>query len=172
MRLLLPALLLLPAIASADVFRFAVDPDDGTVVIEGTEAFKGFTLSSTIGSLLPGNVPMAPGNPAVDTFLIDLDELIVFSPFERTTTTITAGTTGAPAPAAGFLADGDGYEIGQLVDVDAYSTPEAITDDLTLVWLDGADQVRTGQVVLVPEPTTLAFAGIASATLLRRRQSA
>ncbi|MEM1013629.1 MAG: hypothetical protein AAGI46_15585 [Planctomycetota bacterium] len=171
MRLLLPALLLLPAIASADAFRFAVDPDDGTVVIEGTDAFKGFSFLSDEGNLLPANIPLVGGILPTQTFLLSEDPLVVLSGLIAEPTDISGGTTGAAVQAAGFAADGGGYEFGQLVDVDAYTTPEAITDDLTLLWLDGAGEVRTGQVILIPEPTTLAFAGIASATLLRRRSA-
>ncbi|MEM7808530.1 MAG: PEP-CTERM sorting domain-containing protein [Planctomycetota bacterium] len=162
------ALFTLAASATAVPLQFAIDPVTGRTVIEGEARFAGFTLESTGGNLRPENIPYVAGSAQTGIMFLDEERFIIVSVFSNTSFDISAGNSGNPAP--GFAADGEGYEISNLVDVSAYATTGDLIDDLSVTWLTDFNTVEVAPVVLIPEPSTLASVGLAGTALLRRRR--
>ncbi|MEM7808532.1 MAG: hypothetical protein AAF561_10500 [Planctomycetota bacterium] len=159
----LPTLGLLTSAARSQNFFFCIDPTDGRFIIDSGVPFAGFTLQSTTGALLPENLPWLGGTPASGAILLDPDNFVILSALSASTSDISVGTTGSPAPPGT-------YDLGQIIDLSLLNLNDP--DNLGVACLSNDNTLRPAFPILstcIPEPTSSLLACGVLGIALRRR---
>ncbi|MEM7807270.1 MAG: hypothetical protein AAF561_04085 [Planctomycetota bacterium] len=183
MRLILAILFSMQAatsVASAEL-RLGVDPADGATWIEGTDAFHVFAIESDVGALLPENLPWIAGDPLSGLIVLNTDPLdpdfsdpdtIFFGITADFPSVISTTYKSFAIPGPGYVAEGGGIYLGDIVDVALFDDEADLRSDVTFSYMNfdvSGHEVFTGPAVFVPEPAVGGL-GLMSLVLLSRQR--